>query len=71
MVLNVLWSVLFFGMHKLFYSFVEIVLLWISIAVTTVLFLMTSRAAAYLLLPYIAWVTFAALLNYYVFILNT
>jgi len=32
---------------------------------------MTSRAAAYLLLPYIVWVTFAALLNYYVFILNT
>jgi tryptophan-rich sensory protein len=71
LVLNVLWSVLFFGMHNLFYSFVEIVLLWISIAVTTVLFFMTSRAAAYLLLPYIVWVTFAALLNYYVFILNT
>jgi len=70
LVLNTLWSVLFFGMHYLFYSFVEIVLLWISIAVTTLLFFRVSKAAAYLLLPYILWVTIAASLNYYVFILN-
>jgi len=70
LVLNVLWSVLFFGMHYLFYGFVEIVLLWISIAVTTLLFFRVSKAAAYLLLPYILWVTIAASLNYYVFLLN-
>jgi len=70
LVLNALWSVLFFGMHYLFYSFVEIVVLWISIAVTTLLFFRVSKAAAYLLLPYILWVTIAASLNYYVFILN-
>jgi len=68
--LNVLWSVLFFGMHYLFYGFIEIVLLWISIAVTIILFFKISKAAAYLLLPYILWVTIAASLNYYVFILN-
>jgi len=68
--LNVLWSILFFGMHYLLYGFVEIVLLWISIAVTTLLFFRVSKAAAYLLLPYILWVTIAASLNYYVFLLN-
>ena len=68
--LNVLWSVLFFGMHYLLYGFIEIVLLWISIAVTIILFFKISKAAAYLLLPYILWVTIAASLNYYVFILN-
>jgi len=68
--LNVLWSVLFFGMHCLLYGFIEIVLLWISIAVTIILFFKISKAAAYLLLPYILWVTIAASLNYYVFILN-
>lgn len=68
--LNVLWSVLFFGMHYMFYGFIEIVLLWISIAVTIILFFKVSKVAAYLLLPYILWVTIAALLNYYVFILN-
>jgi len=68
--LNVLWSVLFFGMHYLLYGFIEIVLLWISIAVTIILFFKVSKVAAYLLLPYILWVTIAALLNYYVFILN-
>ena len=68
--LNVLWSVLFFGMHYLLYGFIEIVLLWISIAVTIILFFKVSKVAAYLLLPYILWVTIAASLNYYVFILN-
>ena len=68
--LNVLWSVLFFGMHYLLYGFIEIVLLWISIAVTIILFFKISKAAAYLLLPYILWVTIAASLSYYVFILN-
>jgi tryptophan-rich sensory protein len=68
--LNVLWSILFFGMHYLLYGFIEIVLLWISIAVTIILFFKVSKAAAYLLLPYILWVTIAASLNYYVFILN-
>ncbi|MFP3278323.1 MAG: TspO/MBR family protein [Candidatus Micrarchaeota archaeon] len=68
--LNVLWSVLFFGMHYMFYGFIEIVLLWISIAVTIILFFKVSKVATYLLLPYILWVTIAALLNYYVFILN-
>jgi len=68
--LNVLWSVLFFGMHYLLYGFIEIVLLWISIAVTIILFFRVSKVAAYLLLPYILWVTIAASLNYYAFILN-
>jgi len=68
--LNVLWSVLFFGMHYLLYGFIEIVLLWISIAVTIILFFKVSKVVAYLLLPYILWVTIAASLNYYVFILN-
>jgi tryptophan-rich sensory protein len=52
------------------YGFACIIALWISIAVTIFLFLKTSKSAAALLLPYIAWVSFAAALNFYIMILN-
>lgn len=61
--LNALWTPLFFGLHWPGVAFAEIVLLWLAIAWTIALFWRVQRAAAYLLLPYLAWVSFAAVLN--------
>ncbi|MBI4052629.1 MAG: tryptophan-rich sensory protein [Candidatus Diapherotrites archaeon] len=68
--LNVLWSLLFFGLHNPFLAMIEIVALWLAIAATTILFSRIDRRAALLLLPYLAWVSFAAFLNYSVWLLN-
>ena len=68
--LNVVWSFLFFGLQNPFFAFIEIIILWIAILATIILFYRIDRRAAYLLIPYIAWVTFAALLNYSIWILN-
>jgi translocator protein len=64
LVLNMLWTPLFFGAGLQWAAFAEIVLLWISIVATIVLFARHSRPAAWLLAPYLAWVTFAAALNF-------
>lgn len=69
-ILNILWSLLFFGLQNPFYGFVEIIVLWIAIAATIWMFKKVDRRAAMLLIPYIAWVSFAALLNYYIWMLN-
>jgi len=68
--LNVLWSILFFGLRCPLCGFIEIILLWLAIALTIVRFYRISRTAALLLLPYILWVTFAAILNFYIWRLN-
>ncbi|MGE5465471.1 MAG: TspO/MBR family protein [Syntrophothermus sp.] len=68
--LNTLWSFLFFGLRSPFYGFIEIIFLWIAILLTIVQFKKVSRTAAYLLVPYILWVSFAALLNYNLWVLN-
>lgn len=68
--LNTLWSFLFFGLRSPFYGFIEIIFLWIAILLTIVQFKKVSRTAAYLLVPYILWVSFAALLNYNLWMLN-
>ncbi len=70
LVLNVAWSVVFFGAQELFYGFAIIVALWLAILATMVLSYRASRSAAALLLPYIIWVTIASALNYYVWVLN-
>ncbi|HRH31148.1 MAG TPA: tryptophan-rich sensory protein [Candidatus Paceibacterota bacterium] len=70
LVLNTLWSIIFFGSENLGGAFVEIIFLWIAIVATIVAFYRISKPAAYLLLPYIAWVTFAAYLNYAFWQLN-
>jgi translocator protein len=64
LVLNALWTPLFFGLHWMGVAFVEIVLLWLAIAATLRAFLRVRRAAGLLLVPYLAWVTFAAALNF-------
>lgn len=70
LVLNVLWSILFFGLHSPRTAFIEIICLWLAILVTMVSFAKVSKVASWLLLPYILWVSFAAFLNYSLWILN-
>jgi tryptophan-rich sensory protein len=68
--LNITWSVLFFGLRQPGWAFVEIIALWVSIALTIVLFYKHSKLAAGLLVPYLLWVTFAAGLNFAIWSLN-
>lgn len=68
--LNTLWSIIFFGLRNPGAAFIEIILLWASIAATIFLFARVSKPAALLLLPYIAWVSFASYLNYMIWLLN-
>ena len=70
LILNGLWSILFFGMRIPGLAFAEILLLWVSIGVTMVFFWRVAPVAGMLLLPYEAWVTFAAVLNGAIWILN-
>lgn len=70
LVLNGLWSWIFFGMHRPFLAFIEISLLWQAILGTIVLFAARDRLAAWLLGPYLAWVSFAAALNFEIWRLN-
>jgi len=70
LILNALWSIIFFGWHNPGLAFLEIIFLWLAIILTIVLFSRISRPAAYLLLPYILWVSFAGFLNYTLWQLN-
>lgn len=63
LVLNALWSWLFFGLHRMDLALVDIVALWFAIVVTIALFWRVLHAAAWLLVPYLAWVSFAMVLN--------
>ncbi|MBP6944634.1 tryptophan-rich sensory protein [Patescibacteria group bacterium] len=67
---NALWSMLFFGMQNPFYALIDICLLWMLILATMIAFYRISKPAAYLLFPYLAWVSFAAYLNYMIYVLN-
>jgi tryptophan-rich sensory protein len=71
LVLNAAWSPLFFGLHRPDLGFVDIVLVWLSIIATIVLFYPIHVGAALLLVPYLAWVTFATALNFAVWRLNS
>lgn len=68
--LNLLWSFLFFGWRKLGAASVEVVSLWVMILVSTVLFFRIHPLAGALMVPYLAWVTFASALNIAVWNLN-
>lgn len=70
LLLNIVWSVLFFGLHMPLAAFVEIIFLWLSILATIIYFLPISALAAWLLAPYILWVSFASILNFYLWRLN-
>jgi tryptophan-rich sensory protein len=70
LILNALWSVAFFGFKSPLAGLVVISVLWIAILLTIIKFLKVSRPAGLLLLPYILWVSFAALLNTLIFAIN-
>jgi benzodiazapine receptor len=70
LVLNSLWSVVFFGLRKVGAAFGEILLLWMMIIATTVAFLPLSLLAAWLLIPHVVWVAFASYLNFRIWQLN-
>lgn len=68
--LNLLWSLLFFALHRPDWALVEVVTLWLSIALLMVVLGRYARISAWLLTPYLAWVTFAGVLNLAVVRLN-
>lgn len=68
--LNALWSWLFFGWHLGAAAMLDIVVLWVLIVVTVAMFWRARPLAGVLLLPYLAWVSFASALNYAVWQLN-
>jgi len=70
LILNSLWSIIFFGLKSPILAGLEIIYLWIVIFLTIKYFYKISKTAAYLLIPYIAWVTFAAFLNFSIVLLN-
>jgi len=70
LILNAAWTPLFFGLRRPDLGFFDVVLLWLSIVATIAFFLPIDVVAAALLVPYLAWVTFAAALNFAVWRLN-
>jgi tryptophan-rich sensory protein len=70
LILNALWSILFFGLRSPLLGLIEIVFLWIFIVLTILKFYKTCKTAGLLLVPYIIWVSVALILNFYVWRLN-
>lgn len=68
---NFLWSLIFFGLQQPLLALVDIIALWIAILITMIKFYPLSKPAAYLLVPYLLWVSFASLLNLSIVILNS
>jgi len=70
LVLNFFWSLIFFNLHQIGWALVEIVAMWGMILLSIVAFSKINKAAAWLLVPYISWVSFATILNYSIWQLN-
>lgn len=68
--LNTTWSFLFFGLRSPMLAFIEIIFLWIFIVLSIIEFYKIDKRAAYLLIPYILWVSFAGFLNFSIWMLN-
>lgn len=67
---NFLWSVIFFGLHQPLFAFIDIIALLAAIVLTMMKFSRISKTALYLLIPYLLWVSFAAILNGAIVLLN-
>jgi len=67
---NFFWSIFFFNFQAFLFSFLWLVLLWILVALTIYNFAQVSKTAAYLMIPYLVWITFAGYLNLSIFLLN-
>jgi len=70
LILNVMWSLIFFGQHQILLAFIDIVALWIVILLNIIWFAKVSKAAAWLMAPYFLWVSFAAILNLLTYLAN-
>jgi tryptophan-rich sensory protein len=70
LILNAFWSVIFFGFRKPALAFFEIIVLWLLILFTLINFYKINKIAGFLLLPYLLWVSFAAILNLSIWLLN-
>jgi len=70
LVLNFFWSFIFFDQHQIGWALVEIAAMWVFILLTIFAFAQVNKAAAWLLVPYISWVSFATILNYTIWQLN-
>jgi benzodiazapine receptor len=70
LVLNAGWVGIFFGLHQIGFAFLEILFLWMAILLTVIAFWNVTPLSAVLLLPYLFWVTFAAILNFSLWRLN-
>ncbi len=70
LVLNVAWSWVFFGLHQPGWAVIEIMVLWAVILATTMAFFRSSKVAGWLMVPYLAWVSFASVLNVAIWRLN-
>ncbi len=70
LVLNFFWSFIFFNQHQIGWALVEIVAMWVFILLTIFAFAQVNKAAAWLLVPYISWVSFATILNFTIWQLN-
>lgn len=70
LILNTLWTYIFFGRRAPGWALVEIVFLWVAVLFTTLSFSKVSTTAALLLVPYLLWTSFAAVLNYSIWRLN-
>lgn len=67
---NFLWSIVFFGTHQIFGAIIIIALLWVCIIINMGKFARLNKTAAWLLLPYLLWVSFAGVLNVSIYLLN-
>ncbi len=67
---NFLWSIIFFKYEQFDIAFIWLIILWIAVIIMTLLFYRCNKTAAYLQIPYILWLTFAAYLNFAICVLN-
>jgi len=70
LIFNVFWSILFFALHNPLLALIDIIILWILILLNLISFYKINKLAGWLLLPYLLWVSFAAVLNWQIATLN-
>lgn len=70
LVVNFFWSLIFFNLEQYLFAFIWLIFLWVLIIITIILFYNISKTAAYLLIPYLLWVTFAGYLNLAIYLIN-
>lgn len=71
LVFNFFWTIIFFNLHQIGWAFAEIIVLWLLILATIFAFARINKVAAWLLVPYISWVSFATLLTGTIWMLNS